>query len=197
VVIRKSSAFKKLNQFEYDICPQEESDMRQLLQSSTKDQGLQLDGVIFLWGLSSSLKEGDVFPVCQPFLNLCKTIISLDHPKLFVVTRSVMSVGDQDVAVPTTSPLWAMAKCFQNEQPNAVTRCIDLDDSAEISEQQLKEVFSEFLVDDLEVYVAYRQNQRVVPRFVPWKPQNTALSFPKTERFHLNLPASNAISDLR
>lgn len=174
-----------------------ESDFTQLKESLQQD-GEELEGVVYLWGLKGQ-EELDVASICEPFLYLCKTIITQDRPKLFVVTRNTISTGDNEVAQPASSPLWAMAKCFQNEQPNASTRCIDIEDWKELSnvEEHMKEICSELIVDDREIYVAYRDHQRLVPRFLPWKPQNTALSFPKAGRFKLMLPASNAISDLK
>lgn len=197
ITIRKSDTFEKVNEFEFGIRQHVEDDMAQLLQVTIKDAGVGLEGIVYLWGLHPLNENEDLSLVAQPFLYLCKSIITQDSPKLFVVTKSVTNVGDNEPALPSSSPLWAMTKCFQNEQPNAIARCIDLDDSLEISDHHMKEVFSEFMTNDNEVYAAYRNGQRFVPRFIPWKPQNTGLRFPKSEKFRLILPASNAINDLR
>jgi thioester reductase-like protein len=194
-VTKSDSHYKQLNSFEYEVRTNGDADVEDMINSITKGSNLSLDGVIFLWGLNRSVADYEA--ICRPYLSICKALIPFNNPKLYALTRGIAAIGDSEVSQPAPSPIWAMTKCLQNEHPNSSCRCIDLDLQSELSEDKIQEAFAELFVDDQEIYVAYRGNQRHVMRFNSWKPPSNVLSFPKTERFHLLLPPTNAINDLR
>jgi NADPH:quinone reductase-like Zn-dependent oxidoreductase len=162
---------------------------------SLKQSNIPVKGVIYFWGMNYN--ETGYEAVVRPYLNVCKLLVSIDKPKLYVFTNGIINVGDHELALPTASPLWAMTKCFQNEQPNSSCRCVDMEYSNEPTENEMKEAMSELFTDDHEIFVAYRSHKRQILRCTPLKFPNSALSFPKTERYHLVLPSSKAIKDLR
>jgi NADPH:quinone reductase-like Zn-dependent oxidoreductase/acyl carrier protein len=162
---------------------------------SLKQSNIPVKGVIYFWGMNYN--ETGYEAVVRPYLNVCKLLVSIDKPKLYVFTNGIINVGEHDLTLPTASPLWAMTKCFQNEQPNSSCRCVDMEYTNEPTEDEMREAMSELFTDDHEIFVAYRSHKRQILRCTPLKFPNTALSFPKTERYHLVLPSSKAIKDLR
>jgi thioester reductase-like protein len=178
----------------YAVQPTDDAAIEDIFKS-LKVANIAVKGALYFWGID--FKETDYTNVLRPYLNLCKVLLPMDKPKLHVFTNGIINIGDHDLALPTASPLWAMTKCFQNEQPNSSCRCVDMEYSDEPTEDQIREAMSELYTDDHEIFVAYRSHKRQILRFTPLKFSNSALSFPKTERFHLVLPPTRAINDLK
>jgi acyl transferase domain-containing protein/NADPH:quinone reductase-like Zn-dependent oxidoreductase/SAM-dependent methyltransferase/acyl carrier protein len=196
VKITKSSSnwTRKVTDSSYAVVPTDDTGIEGIF-DSLKQSNTPVKGVIYFWGMNYTVTGYEA--VVRPFLNVCKLLVSIDKPKLYVFTNGIINVGDHDLTPPTASPLWAMTKCFQNEQPNSRCRCVDMEYSSEPTEDQMREAMSELFTDDHEIFVAYRSHKRQVLRLNPLKFPNSALSFPKTDRYHLVLPRSKAIKDLQ
>jgi NADPH:quinone reductase-like Zn-dependent oxidoreductase/acyl carrier protein len=179
-----------------------ESDFEKLFEVVSKSDTVgSIKGVIFLWGMENGKGTG-TGSICEPYLYLCKQFIERELPRLYTFTRGAFSVEDHTVAEPYVSPIVAMTKCIQNEHHGSKCRVVDFEVTEEassaITRSQMEEAFSELIVDDNEIYVAYREHQRIVPRLQHWKDgNNKPLSLPSTERFRMLLSPSNTISNLR
>jgi thioester reductase-like protein len=190
-----SNCTYKVTDSNYAVMPTDDTVIEEIF-DSLKQSNTPVKGVIYFWGMNYNQTGYEA--VVRPFLNVCKLLVSNDRAKLYVFTNGIINIGDHDLTIPTASPLWAMTKCFQNEQPNSSCRCVDMEYSSEKpTEDQMREAMSELYTDDHEIFVAYRSHKRQVLRLTPLKSPNVALSFPKTERYHLVLPPSKAIKDLR
>jgi thioester reductase-like protein len=197
VKITKSSTncTRKVMDSNYAVVPTDDTGIEEIF-DSLKQSNTPVKGVIYFWGMN--YYETGYEAVVRPYLNVCKLLVSNHKPKLYVFTNGIINIGDHDLTLPTASPLWAMTKAFKNEQPNSSCRCVDMEYSSEDpTEDQMREAMSELYTDDHEVFVAYRSHKRQVLRLIPLKSQNVALNFPKTERYHMVLPPSKAIKDLR
>jgi acyl transferase domain-containing protein/NADPH:quinone reductase-like Zn-dependent oxidoreductase/acyl carrier protein len=201
-VTKSKSTFETKDSQTYALRPDCESDFAQLFHILSKEY-LSIKGVVFLWGMEQNNRKGDdhhVGLIYQPYLSLCQQVLANDVTKLYSFTRGSFSIEDHFVSEPTVSPIIAMTKCIQNEHPDSKCRVVDLEGSSlstPISREQMEEAFSELVVDDGEIYVAYRGHQRIVPRFHAPTNRAKSLSFPSSDRFQLILSSSNAIANLR
>jgi acyl transferase domain-containing protein/NADPH:quinone reductase-like Zn-dependent oxidoreductase/acyl carrier protein len=201
VSVTKSTDFKRHNSTCYAIRPDSESDFKDLFLSLSSDVTLPtIRGFIYLWGLATKDPE-DYSSISKPYLDICRYIANSQGTKLYTYTRGAFSIDGYSVAAPTTAPIIAMTKCVQNENPDTNCRVVDFEETSgtlPISQDQLEEAFSELLVNDHEIYVAYRENQRHVLRSKLWNPSlNESLSLPSSERYRMILPPSKSINDLR
>jgi NADPH:quinone reductase-like Zn-dependent oxidoreductase/SAM-dependent methyltransferase/acyl carrier protein len=183
-----------------------EQDFAELFNVIRTEMGCTIAGIIFLWGSGGGLAVGSNSTLCQSYLYLCKELLKNDIPKLFTVTRGAFPIQDHCLSQPSASPIVAMTKCLQNEHPDSRCRVVDLEwsslpEKSHLTDGQLEEAFSELIVADHELYVAYRGHTRLVPRLslaTIFSSKTTTLALPTSaERFKLILPPSNAISNLR
>jgi thioester reductase-like protein len=185
----------KVTDSNYAVMPTDDTGIEEIF-DSLKQSNIAVKGVIYFWGMNYN--ETGYEAVVRPYLTVCKLLVSNDKAKLYVFTNGIINIGDHDLTLPTASPLWGMTKAFKNELPNSSCRCVDMEySSEEPTDDQMREAMSELYTDDHEIFVAYRSNKRHVLRLTNLKSPNFALSCPKTERYHLVLPPSKAIKDLR
>jgi SAM-dependent methyltransferase len=174
ISVKKSNAeFRQTDSNNFTIRPEHDSDVSSLFAILRSESKIVIKGVIFLWGLEDDASNYD--SVCRPYLNICKLIVTADSAgiELYTFTRGVFSVEDHPVSDTTLTPIVVMTKCVQNENPDTNCRVVDFAGTDEpLSPDMLKEAFSELVVDDREIYVAYRGNQRHILRSKSWNKGN-------------------------
>jgi hypothetical protein len=112
----------------YAVVPTDDAGIEGIF-DSLKQSNTPVKGVIYFWGMNYTSTGYEA--VVRPYLTVCKMLVSSDKPKLYVYTNGIINVGDHDLTIPIASPLLAMTKCLQNEQPNISCRCIDMEYSVE------------------------------------------------------------------
>jgi myxalamid-type polyketide synthase MxaB len=98
-------------------------------------------------------------------LELLQTLVGGSYQgKLWVVTTGAISHGGRSVNLGHT-PLWGLGKVISLEYPELFGGLIDLDLSSR-PELQLTNLYREILSQDKEEQVAYRDEERLVPRLI-------------------------------
>lgn len=161
-----------------------------------------IQGIIYLWGLGAGTNT-DQAEVSQPFLNLCQSVVELKQQqilKFFVVTKGVYPIGDHVCDNPAGSTIWGIAKSCANEM-NMKIKMIDFDPSGDggpdAAREMVNDVFYELWNDSTDPCMAYRNKSRYFGRLSKTKLTEKALKLPQSTRFHLVLPQSRAIADLK
>ena len=143
----------------------------------------QLTGIIYLW--SSDQQEiknlsnlDTATETCRYSLNLIQTLIKHNqNPQFWFVTRNAQPVVEN--YPPTASELaqsclWGMVKAIALEHPEFSPVLVDLDSQPTKNESEL--IFKELYSADKEDQIAFRNNQRYVPRLKRFSLNNQSTS---------------------
>lgn len=169
------------------------------LMESIKQSG-HIEGILYLWGLSAGTNtdQGDI---AQPFLNLCQAVLEMKQqhvPKFFLVTNGIYQIGDHLCENPAGSTLLGIGKSCANEM-NMKFKAVDVCPitHAQGGLDNANDIFYELWNDASDWLIAYREKTRYFGKLMKTKLTEKALKLPQNDRFHLILPQSKAISDLK
>ncbi len=98
---------------------------------------------------------------------MVQALVSSGKPcPIWVVTRGAQSAGGRETS-PHQATLWGLCKVINQEHPELSCRIIDIDPNQFITDDEiLDHLWIEISVSDLEDQVAYRDNERLLPRLV-------------------------------
>jgi len=154
-----------------------------------------VEGIMFLAG-------GGRFSIDEPtrrFLGMIQVLLSIRMtlvPRIVVVTRGAVSVGDQGDAYPHGGTLWGMSRTLRSEHSTFSVVNIDLDPHA-TSDANVASLFRVLWSGDKSQFIAVRSGKTLTAKLNRWKAKNSPLALPQNaERFGLILPKTNAVSDL-
>lgn len=173
----------------------------------TFGNGVWVEGVLYMWGLSSndendSVLERDQKKLVEPFLCVCQYLWDNQKsaPKSYIITRGLYRVDDASVLDPAPSTLVGVAKVLRSET-TVHNKCIDLP-----SDRQTKDMADYVFLElwyhfDEEETVTFRGSdqicKRLSPRFSMVRGFAEPLALPKgSDRFQLVLPETKMIHDL-
>jgi acyl transferase domain-containing protein len=120
-------------------------------------------GVIDVSSLGST---GSAAELCEQVLGLTQALLRTPQaPKLWVVTRSVQAVENDDQLTPGAATLWGLGRVIAVEHPEVWGGLIDLPMNASAAEDAAL-ILAAVLSGDGEDQSAWRNRQRLVPRLV-------------------------------
>lgn len=132
-------------------------------------------GVVYLWGMdlpALAVAEQPADPValgCGGLLALVQALAGAtwQHPpRLWIVTRGGQQMPDYPGPLALAqAPLWGLGRVIALEHPELQCSMIDLDPDAPPAAAGL--LFDEIRSGDRETQLAFRQNERIVARFMP------------------------------
>ncbi|MEM7716725.1 MAG: zinc-binding dehydrogenase, partial [Cyanobacteria bacterium P01_A01_bin.68] len=195
--------YQQLDEYCYQVNPLRKDDFEQLLKSVTGNAAIEQ--VVHLWSLdipaiyemtdeqvqlSSQLACGSALHLVQ----------SMGKQSLWLVTQGVVNVGDDKPGGVIQSPLWGLGKVISLEHPDKGGFCIDLDPTVAIREQA-SGLIAEILSGSKEEQVAFRQNQRYVPRLVRFSGKEllagNLLQIPENQPFTLKISKRGTLENLQ
>ncbi|MEM9274070.1 MAG: SDR family NAD(P)-dependent oxidoreductase [Cyanobacteria bacterium P01_F01_bin.143] len=170
----------------YKVNPHQPKDIQQLLTEVINAESIEYK-LVFLWSLESnslSATTPDSLEVptletlqnfsCGSLLYLIQGLLNSQYSqrtRLWLVTRYTQPVGLQSQAHPinvTKSPIWGLGRVLALEYPNLWGGIIDLDDTS-ITTDEVSRILAEIENAGAEDQIAFRQQQRYVPRLIPSK----------------------------
>ncbi len=138
-------------------------DFHQLIQANH-----QLNGIVYLWALDhASDVVGGQSVLCGGLLYLVQALIAREITcPIWVVTRGAQSAMGR-ASFPQPATLWGLCKVINQEHPEISCHSIDLDAGWLASDKEnLDNLWQEISAADSEDQVAYRDNERLVPRLI-------------------------------
>lgn len=161
----------------------------------------QLEGIIYAWSLNITV-EGmkSQEEVLKPLFLLAQSIQNLPEIagiKLRVLLEDVAPLEEVETFGYPGSTICGFVKSFQSENPNISCKVIDV--GPNLGPKHVHQVFFEIWKPSKEIYVAYKDEVRFVPKLSPIKhvyPDSLTLPV-GTDRFLLVLPESRSITDLK
>ncbi|MEO0684735.1 MAG: zinc-binding dehydrogenase, partial [Cyanobacteria bacterium J06649_11] len=202
ILVSWGSDYQQLDEFRYQVNPIRKNDFERLWESVT--QKVVIQQVVHLWSLDiptvSQITDEQIELSsqlgCASVLHLVQSINS--NQSLWLVTQGVVNLDDKSQGV-IQSPLWGLGKVISLEHPGVGGFCIDLDSTIPISEQS-SGLISEILSNSNEEQVAFRQNQRFVPRLVRFEGkgllEENLLSIPENQPFELGISKRGTLENL-
>lgn len=154
-------------------------------------------GIVYAWGLGScpsgelTADKLDVANTgCETLLHLIQCLSRAETkraPRLWLVTAGAHRIVEEDRSEGVAqSPLWGMGRVISNEHPEL--RCVRIDLSTAISEDEIHSLTEEFCGDSNEEEVAFRSGTRYVARLKSWalagpvQPLGSASTAPSNNR---------------
>jgi acyl transferase domain-containing protein/NADPH:quinone reductase-like Zn-dependent oxidoreductase/NAD(P)-dependent dehydrogenase (short-subunit alcohol dehydrogenase family)/acyl carrier protein len=218
VIVTAGEGFEKVSDIEYQVCARNPEDFNELSRSLSESDAAAWRGVIHLWNLDLPLPEERADYAWEP--QMAHGCISLLHlvqalarsewseaSRLWVVTRGAQSIGDETgVVAISQAPASGLGGVIASEIPNLRCSRIDLDPEGEADE--VHQLLSEFLLDESEGQLAFRQVARHVPRLVRSSrdgdgadssldsPAGKSLELPGTESFRLEISPPYVLDNL-
>jgi len=155
-----------------------------------------VEGIMFLEdGWRSDTQEHT-----RRFLVMIQTLVSVRMnlaPRIVVVTRGALSVGDQGRAYPHGATLWGMSRTLRSEHATFSVVNIDLDPHA-ASDVNVACLFHFLWSGNKSDFIALRNGKTLTAKLKRWKVKSTSLKLPQNaDRFGLILPKTNAVVDLQ
>ncbi len=168
------SSFKQLSDYQFQINSLNPADIQQLLEVGAQQTG-EISGIIHLWSLEP-LQIPDSQPErllarqaqdCGSILHLVQALQQINHlhnlPLVLLTRGAQVTHQDQSLVQPAQASLWGLGRVIALEYPDLDCQRIDLDPEA-ADEVNVASVLSEITLPSSDDQVAYRQNQRWVPR---------------------------------
>jgi len=197
VLVFAGSDYQQLDEYRYQVNPLLKDDFQRLWERVT--QNIAIQQVVHLWSLdiptASQITDEQVQLSsqlgCASVLHLVQSINS--NQSLWLVTQGVVNLGDDKAYGVIQSPLWGLGKVINLEHPGMGGFCIDLDPTVPLKEQA-SGLISEILSNSKEEQVAFRQNQRFVPRLVPFQGKGLLQGSPQP--FQLGISKRGTLENL-
>ncbi|MEM7581682.1 MAG: methyltransferase, partial [Cyanobacteria bacterium P01_A01_bin.80] len=199
ILVSWGSDYQQLDEFRYQVNPIRKNDFERLLEN------VAVEKVVHLWSLdiktASQITDEQIELSsqlgCASVLHLVQSINS--NQSLWLVTQGVVNFDNDKSQGVIQSPLWGLGKVISLEYPSVGGFCIDLDSTIPISEQS-SGLISEILSNSKEEQVAFRQNQRFVPRLVRFSDkellEENLLEFPENQPFQLGISKRGTLENL-
>jgi acyl transferase domain-containing protein len=147
----------------YQVSALRADDFHRLIRSVDPCQG-----VIYLWALDFPANSADAQSVQSAgLLHLAQALVASGKTcPIWVVTQGAQQAGGR-VTAPHQATLWGLCKVINQEFPELACRVIDLDpDPLAANEDQLDHLWAEISAPDGEDQIAFRDNERLLPRLV-------------------------------
>ncbi|BAZ50018.1 beta-ketoacyl synthase [Nostoc sp. NIES-4103] len=161
-IVTAGTKYKKLKQEHYQIDPSNPEDFQRLLENIGQYQPPN-QGVVYLWSLDQVSQEQHCCGVLYLLQAMAKTAWS-ESPRLWLVTQVAQAVDTLKPLQIQQSALWGLGRVIALEHPEFRCSRLDLDLSA--AQNQVSNLLTELLADDIEDQVAYRGGDRYVARLV-------------------------------
>ncbi len=160
-----------------------------------------LRGIVYLWGLNTTVTADDEVPslalqLSTEVLHLVQALLKEEHaPRLWLVSQQAVSTGGSEAPLPVAvhqAPLWGIGRTLHWEQPELATVCIDLagDLPAAAGAQAL---FEEVWYADAENQILRHGAERRVARLVRHR---TAASLPRNLNPHASYLVTGGVGGL-
>jgi len=173
ISVSPGEAYEQLGE-NYRVNPTQLTDIEQLFKH-LQQNSISVENIIYLWGAENEKNLKDT----QSLLFLIQCLDRLKFPlnsKLYLITRGTQAVtSDAPILNPFAASIWGLGRAIALEYPNLA--CISLDLDIIPSTEEVAFLTTEIASPDTEDRIAYRQNQRYVPRLSPKKP---ALKLPNS-----------------
>jgi len=167
-----STSYTKIDSNRYHVDFQD-TDQYERLFNDLQENGLQhCKGVIDLTGITTVNRPTNIYEIDNFIQNRIKLALNLVHilqkleitPDLYFCSKnSIIVDGLESQISPEQSALSGLVRVFAQEHPNWKCHCIDIDDKASV-EYTAYTIAEEINSASEDVVVAYRNNQRFVPR---------------------------------
>ena len=181
------------------INPTHVDDFHQLWRETVSRTDKPLRGVVHLWSLDISQPHEQMMGVGS-VLHLSQAMMlgssaSQSPIRLRLVTRDTQPVEPLDPRQVGQSPLWGMAKVITLEHPEWHCVSVDLDGN-DTTESQATTLFNEiWTIDNNEDQIAYRSQNRHVPRLTRYETPQALQSKPVSP-LHLLAPTTGVLDDI-
>ena len=177
VVVKAGKEFIENDSQHFTINPIETSDYDQLLTTIKNNLGSneKLQRIIYLWGLdspsSAELSTDSLYKthqhcyssalfLMQAVINLKKEICNI---KLWILTQCAIHANNTSLPISIAqSPLWGFGKVFALEHNDIWGGLLDFDQ--QISDDDITHIVHDFIYEQNEDKIAYRDNKRLVAR---------------------------------
>lgn len=160
---------------------------------------VKIEGVLYLWGLSTDSEDKDQTRISLPFVTLLQKLgkLGVKPPRVYIVTKGVYSIMDSEVVNPSPAPLVGIGKALANEDPQQSLFHLDLDPEQDCSSQMDEICGMLWASTNKNPVIALRSGKRFSYRIASARVPNENLSIPNgCDRFQLVLPKTRLISDL-
>ncbi|XP_021960609.1 mycolipanoate synthase [Folsomia candida] len=155
-------------------------------------------GIIFAWGLKAVVENSIIDKWFYLLQAIASTPINLSQLLLLTKGTQCVSINaEQYEKKPTGALLVGMLRSFKSENPVPICKPIDLDPREGKGVENIINEIDEFPgADNGANCICYAEGIRLTQKLVELKPSNF-LQSPWTDRFRLQLPTSNQVSDLK
>jgi acyl transferase domain-containing protein/acyl carrier protein len=168
VLVQPGEKFSALGTQQYQLMPMEASQYSELLEHlAEKDWHPQ--AVVHLWSLRSETEPDWMQQqqlVCGSSLYLVQALSNTERKLRLWITTQGGQACEASVTSVAQSTVWGLCRVLAQEHPGLVGVCVDLEDGASASRDQLWEELGQ---SGQERQVAYRQGKRYVARVVPYQ----------------------------
>ncbi|MBE9216664.1 SDR family NAD(P)-dependent oxidoreductase [Plectonema cf. radiosum LEGE 06105] len=197
VLVFPGEGYQELGEFRYRVNPLRKDDFERLL------EGVAVEKVVHLWSLDipTSQVTDEQLELssqlgCASALHLVQSMDS--RQSLWLVTQGAIAIANNHVSNVIQSPLWGLGKVISLEHPLSGGFCIDLDPTVPIREQA-SGLITEILSNNQEQQVAFREQQRYVPRLVRTQSllSRNLLEIPENQPFELGISARGTLENLQ
>jgi hypothetical protein len=126
-------------------------------------------------------------------------------PKVFVITKGAITLGDQSPTCPALAPIRGIYKTYLSENRSAVGKYIDICPDEQLEENSANQVISELWIDDPEPLLVFRGGIRHIYKIIPCPNNRPSLPYPPLDletsytarRFHVVIPKTHSMADIK
>jgi acyl carrier protein len=178
VMVFPGSTYERLSENSFTVDPAQRQHFQRLL----SDGGITYSNAVHLWNLDETM-TGDLsletlsqaqIKGCASVLHLVQALVgasSSQLPKLWLVTRGAVSVGEKAETVQVQSaPVWGLGRTIALEHPELECTCLDLG----LDGREVEFLWQQLSISSPESQIAQRQGQAYTARLglSSEKPQN-------------------------
>jgi malonyl CoA-acyl carrier protein transacylase len=178
VLISAGSVMERRDAKHFKINPANPDDFDRLLMELCGGKPNAAQRILHLWSLDTTpldqttaeQLEADQLVTCGSVVHLVRALTKLSiAARLWLITRGAQPVRAQPESLAVTqSPIWGLGRVLALEHPELWGGLIDLEEALD-GAAQISQLWQEIVDDDpdAEDQIAFRDNQRYVPRLVP------------------------------
>jgi acyl carrier protein len=168
VMVFPGSTYERLSETSFTVDPAQPQHFQQLL----SDGGIAYSNVVHLWNLDETM-TGDMsletlsqaqIKGCASVFHLVRSLVATNSsrlPKLWLVTRGAVSVGEKAEAVQVQSaPIWGLGRTIALEHPELQCTCLDLG----LDGREIEFLSRQLSISSPESQIAQRQGQTYTAR---------------------------------
>lgn len=209
-LVYKGLEFRRNAASNYQIDSRDPAHYAKMLERFDEEENPKPRAVVYLWPLDEPVEarpfaedlRDSQEALCGGLLSVVQTMVGRENERrnrLWVISRRALSTGHESALSLASAALAGLAKVIDLEHPELQCRQVDLDDDDASRKAEL--LLEEFVSDDGETEIAYRDGLRWVPRVIRLGDRRAVdaawLALPADEPFGLVLEEAGKLDGLR